>query len=67
MDAFSHAEMAAELDKLVYAKATWLADFAQGPKKRPDHEIEVRRRELAVLKQAAGDYHAASERRAVNG
>lgn len=60
---FTHAEMAEEMDKLVYAKATWLADFGQGQKKRPEWEVTIRRRELAVLKQAAGDYHAAAERR----
>lgn len=49
--------MAFELDKLVYAKATWLADFAQGRNKRPDHEIEIKRREFDVLQQAAADYH----------
>lgn len=62
-DRFTHSEMAEELDKLVYSKATWLSDFT-GPKHpRPEWEVEIRRRELAVLKQAAADYRAASERR----
>ena len=60
---FSHSFMADELDKLVYSKTVWLADFSQGHKKRPDHEIETRRRELDVLRQAAGDYRQAAERR----
>jgi hypothetical protein len=59
--------MADELDKLVYSKTTWLGDFAQGAKKRPDHEIEVKRRELAVLRQAAEDYRRAAGKDAAYG
>lgn len=58
-----HDEMASELAKLVYSKATWLADFSHGSRKRPDHEIEQKRRERDVLQQAYDDYSAASERR----
>lgn len=50
------AQMAAELEKLVQAKATWLASFGDGRHKRPDFELDIRRRELAVLRQAAADY-----------
>jgi len=60
---FTHAEMAEELNKLVWSKQTWLDEFSGGPKRRPDHEIETRRRELAVLMQAEADYLAAAERR----
>jgi len=60
----SHTDMADELAKLIYSKTTWLADFSHGSRKRPDHEIEQKRRELAVLQQAYEDYSAAAERRA---
>lgn len=60
---FTHAEMAEELEKLLWSKATWLADFEDGKVKRPDWEIEIRRREHAVLKQAAADYRHAAQRR----
>jgi len=56
------AVMADELDKMIYGKTCWLSDFAQGPKKRPDHEIEYRRRELDVLRQAAHEYRASAEK-----
>lgn len=59
-----HEFMADEMDKIVYSKSTWLATFDHGPKKRPDHEIETKRRELEVLKQAASDYRAAAQRSA---
>lgn len=62
-DRLSHEVMADEFDKLVYGKTCWLADFTHGHRKRPDHEIETKQRELAVLKQAAGDYRAAAQRR----
>lgn len=62
MARLSHDEMAHEMDKLVYSKADWLARFSSG--KRPEHEIEVKRRELLVLKQAAEDYRLASARAA---
>ncbi|MBZ3691008.1 hypothetical protein [Phyllobacterium calauticae] len=62
-DRISSSEMAEELNKLVIGKASWLQDFSQGKRKRPDHEIETRWRELKVLKQAASDYSAASERK----
>ncbi len=62
-DRISHEDMAFELDKLVYSKTTWLGDCAQGPRPGPQHEIDIKRRELAVLKQAAADYRAAAERK----
>lgn len=62
MTRIPNAEMAEELQKLVIGKTTWLADFSSGSRKRPDHEIETRRRELNVLKQAVTDYRTASQR-----
>lgn len=61
-DRIPNAEMADELNKLVIGKATWLQDFSSGRPKRPDHEIETRWRELAVLKQATSDYRRAAGR-----
>jgi hypothetical protein len=62
MERIPNNEMAEELNKLVIGKATWLQEFSEGRRKRPDHEIEAKWRELAVLKQAVSDYAAASER-----
>ena len=62
-DRIPNSEMAEELNKLVIGKAAWLQDFSGGKRKRPDHEIEARWRELAVLKQAVSDYAAAVERK----
>ncbi|NTS30692.1 hypothetical protein HQ945_05450 [Phyllobacterium sp. BT25] len=62
MSRIPNHEMVDELNKLVIGKATWLQDFSEGRRKRPDHEIETRWRELAVLKQAVSDYSAAADR-----
>jgi hypothetical protein len=64
MERLSHSEMAYELAKLVYGKLDWLSRFASGKNKRGDHEIELKRRELAVLQQAKDDYQKAAERAA---
>lgn len=61
-DRIPSIDMAHELDLMVYSKATWLGDFAQGRNKRPDHEIDQKRRELDVLKQAAFEYRASAEK-----
>lgn len=61
---FSFAEMAEALERLAYGKAAWLSDFSAGKKKRPDHEIQSRRHELEVLRQAVTDYRRAAERKA---
>jgi hypothetical protein len=61
-DRLSNLEMVEELNKLVIGKATWLQEFSEGRRKRPDHEIEARWQELAVLKQAVADYTAAAAR-----
>lgn len=55
-------DMADAFDRMIYGKSCWLADFSQGKKKRPDHEIEEKRQDLAVLKQAAFEYRASAER-----
>lgn len=55
-------DMADEFDRMIYGKTCWLADFSEGRKKRPDHEIEQKRRELDVLRQAAFEYRASAER-----
>lgn len=55
-------EMAEAFDRMIYGKASWLADFSHGQKKRPDHEIDQKRRELAVLKQADVEYRASAEK-----
>lgn len=62
MSQFSDADMAHELAKMVFSKSAWLSDFSSGKKKRPDHEIDIKRRELAVLQQAH-DHYAAQPRR----
>lgn len=59
----SHREMADEMAKAVYEATTWMADHGQGPKRRPDHEIEAKRRRIDVLKQARDDYQAAAARK----
>lgn len=63
MQRFSHSEMQHEIEKMVWSKRAWLGAFSDGRTKRPDHEIETRTRELAVLEQAAEDYRAAAERK----
>lgn len=55
-------DMAEAFDRMIYGKTCWLSDFSAGRKKRPDHEIEEKRNELAVLKQAAFEYRASAEK-----
>lgn len=64
-DDITHSFMADEIDKLVYGKVSWLAEFTEGRNKRPDHEIEAKSRELEVLRKAAADYRRAAERKTV--
>jgi hypothetical protein len=59
---FSHSEMVEEIGKLAWSKRTWLDTFSSGSNRRPDHEIEVKRRELEALQQAEADYRRAAER-----
>lgn len=58
----SHADMAEDLRRMVTSKADWLETFSSGSKKRPDHELEIQRKHLAVLQQAADDYQRAADR-----
>ena len=58
----THCDMVYELVRMIASKATWLADFSSGPKKRPDHEINHKMHELRVLEQARDDYRRAHER-----
>lgn len=64
MSRLSSSDMAHELAKLVYGKIDWLHRFSTGKQRRGDHEIELKRRELAVLQQAKEDYERAAARAA---
>lgn len=63
----SHADMADDLRKMVTSKAHWLETFSSGSKKRPDGELEIQRKHLTVLQQAAEDYQRAADRPAGQG
>ena len=54
-------DMADALERMAHSKQFWLADFGRGRRKRPDQEIEQKRQELDVLRQAADDYRAQFE------
>ncbi|MBO3760377.1 hypothetical protein [Ciceribacter sp. L1K22] len=41
------------LQVLIRAKVWWIENFSVGTRRRPDHEVSARRRELAVLVQAS--------------
>lgn len=62
MTRFTHEEMHIELTKMAVSKIDWLQKFSDGRDKRPDHEIELKRRELSVLQQAKEDYQRAAEK-----
>jgi hypothetical protein len=62
-DRLTHAEMAEEIGKMVWSKHTWLETFSSGSKRRPDHEVVAKARELTVLQQAEADYRRAAERK----
>ena len=59
---FTFQEMADELERAVWENQTWLGDFSTGQKKRPDHEIEGKRKRGAVMRQALEDYRRAASR-----
>lgn len=44
---------------MIRSKMTWLETFSTGRSKRPDHEIEHARHEVAVLNEIAADYRKA--------
>jgi hypothetical protein len=52
------------MNAFAYGKVDWLSRFGDGRNRRGDHEIELKRRELAVLQQAKEDYQKAAERAA---
>lgn len=58
----SFGDMADDLTKMATSKSWWLEACSSGPKKRPDHELEIQRKHLAVLQQAADDYQRAADR-----
>ncbi|MDR7034512.1 hypothetical protein [Mesorhizobium sp. BE184] len=60
---FTHEAMAEEIGKLVWSKRAWLEQFGSGKAGRPQHEIETKQIELAVLEQAHGDYRNAAGRK----
>lgn len=45
------AELIVGMRAQITSKIWWIGTYGAGPKKRPDHEIESRRHELAVLVQ----------------
>ena len=62
----SFADMAEDLHKMATSKAGWLETCSSGPKKRPDHELDIQRKHLRVLQQAVEDYQRAASRKASN-
>lgn len=58
----SFPDMADDLRRMANSKAVWLETFSSGSKKRPDHELEIQRKHLTVLQQAADDYQRAAAR-----
>lgn len=45
------------------SKHWWLNSFSSGPKKRPDHEIDRKRKDVAALEQASDIVMAIANRR----
>ena len=41
---------------LIVSKRSWLASFSAGRNRRPEHEVEAKRRELVDLEAIAEDY-----------
>lgn len=62
MTRLPHDQMQIELTKMAVSKIDWLQRFSSGRDKRPEHEIDTKRRELSVLQQAKEDYQRAAER-----
>ncbi len=63
----SFEDMADDLRKMATSKTWWLEACSSGPKKRPDHELDIQRKHLKVLQQAAADYQRAATRPAMRG
>jgi hypothetical protein len=47
---------------MVWSKRQWLETYEAGKHRRPEHEVDTKKRELAVLVQASADYRRAAER-----
>jgi len=60
---FSLQDKQDEIDTIIFNTRAWLASFGDGPKKRPQHEIDVKQRRLDVLKEVRDDYEIAIERK----
>ncbi|HEV7418209.1 MAG TPA: hypothetical protein VGN98_18830 [Tianweitania sediminis] len=56
-------QMVHELERMVWSKRTWIADFGSGRNQRPQHEIDNKTREAEVLEQAVADYRTMARRR----
>lgn len=62
MTRISNNEMAYELGRMIRSKIDWLDTFSRGKKAWPEHSIEHKRLELAILQQAEADYQRAANR-----
>lgn len=61
---FTLQDKLARVEKIKNEKVWWLGDFSSGKNKRPDHELENRRGDVAVLEAVAQDYRNAIARKA---
>lgn len=57
-------EKLAGIEKIRNERLWWIGDFSSGKNKRPDHELENRRGDVAVLEAVAQDYRNAIARKA---
>lgn len=53
----------AGIEKIRNERLWWIGDFSSGKNKRPDHELENRRGDVAVLEAVAQDYRNAIARK----
>ncbi|MCA0276282.1 MAG: hypothetical protein LCH86_09775 [Proteobacteria bacterium] len=58
-DTISYATKLEVVRGIIQAKQSWLEDHSTGSRKRPDHEIEHYRHQVAVLNQIEADYRKA--------
>ncbi len=61
---FTFQEKLAGIEKIRNERLWWLGDFSSGKNKRPDHELENRRRDVSILEAIAQDYRNAIARKA---
>ncbi|MBI1620338.1 hypothetical protein [Aquamicrobium zhengzhouense] len=59
---FTYAEKRDAARGRVYSLETWLADFGGPKSKFPQHLIDDRKRELALMRDIASDYSRAAEK-----